>query len=548
MTAKPNSASQIARLQAYRQQSAATTIAHLFDADAGRFAQFSAQVDDLLYDYSKTHLTAELKALLIDLARTADVEGRRAAMATGEKINTTEQRAVLHMALRGRADRPIRVDGRDVMPDVIATLDRFLAFADRVRDGTIATADGRRFTDVVSIGIGGSDLGPAMAAGALTPYRGGGPATHFVSNVDGADLADTLEGLDLATTLFVVVSKTFTTQETMANARSARAMVADVLGPDAVAAHFAAVSTNKEAVAQFGIAADRLFGFWDWVGGRFSVWSAVGLSLAIAIGGDQFRAFLAGARAMDEHFLAAPLDDNLPVLMALTGYWHRSICGHASLAIVPYDQRLARLPAYLQQLEMESNGKSVTGDGRPVSTATAPVVWGEPGTNGQHAFFQLLHQGTDIIPCDFLIAAEPSPALGDHHAMLTANCLAQARALMVGRDLNEARAQLRAQGMSAERSAALAPHRVCTGNRPSCLLAYRTLDPRTLGLLLALYEHKTFVQGVLWGINSFDQFGVELGKEMAGELLPELRGAETVETGDSSTAGIMAHLETLRSR
>ena len=545
MTAKPNSASQIARLQAYRKQSAATTITQLFDADAGRFAQFSAQFDDLLYDYSKTHVTAELKALLIDLARTSDVEGRRSAMAAGDKINTTEQRAVLHIALRGRADRPIRVDGRDVMPDVMATLDRFLAFADQVRDGTTGTADGRRFSDVVNIGIGGSDLGPAMAAKALTPYRDGGPAVHFVSNVDGADLADTLEGLDLATTLFVVVSKTFTTQETMANARSARAMVADALGPDAVAAHFAAVSTNQEAAAQFGIAADRIFGFWDWVGGRFSVWSAVGLSLAIAIGGNNFRAFLAGARAMDDHFLTAPLEDNLPVLMALIGYWHRSICGHASLAIVPYDQRLARLPAYLQQLDMESNGKSVAIDGTPISSTTAPVVWGEPGTNGQHAFFQLLHQGTDIIPVDFLIAAEAMPALSDHHALLTANCLAQARALMVGRNLEEARAQLQEQGKSAKQAAALAPHRVFAGNRPSCLLAYRRLDPQTLGRLLALYEHKTFVQGVLWGLNSFDQFGVELGKEMAGDLLPMVRGSEPADSEDSSTAGIVAHLQSL---
>jgi len=523
------------------------TIAGLFAADADRFARFSVRLDDLLLDLSKTSIDAAAMARLLDLARATGVERRRDAMFAGEKINVTENRAVLHVALRNDPARPIRVDGRDVMPDVAATLDRLAGFADGVRQGTIATSDGRRFTDVINIGIGGSDLGPAMATLALAPYHDG-PRCHFVSNVDGAHVADTLRGLDPATTLVIVASKTFTTIETMTNAATARAWIAGALGEAAVGAHFAAVSTALDKVAAFGIGAERVFGFWDWVGGRYSVWSAVGLPLMIAIGPRQFRAFLAGAHAMDRHFAEAPLERNLPVLLALAGLWHRNACGYGARAILPYEQRLARFPAYLQQLDMESNGKTVTLDGAPAGRATGPIVWGEPGTNGQHAFYQLIHQGTDVIPCEFLVGAEGhEPALAHHHALLVANCLAQSQALMTGRTLAEARAQLVAAGRSAAEADAIAPHRVFAGNRPSLTIAYRTLDPGTLGRLIALYEHRVFVEAAVWSINAFDQWGVELGKELAGALLPVVEGRPSAAPLDPSTAGLVTHLRGLAS-
>ena len=516
-----------------------------FAADPSRFDSFSARQDDLLFDYSKCAVTTETLGLLEGVAREAGVEQRRAEMFSGEKINGTEGRAVLHVALRNEAGRPVMVDGRDVMGDVRAVLDAMGAFADAVRDGTVKGVTGKAFTDVVNIGIGGSDLGPAMATLALAPYHDG-PRAHYVSNVDGAHIADTLKGLNAETTLFVIASKTFTTIETMTNAETARRWVAESLGQGAVPAHFAAVSTALDKVAAFGIAPDRVFGFWDWVGGRYSLWSAIGLPIMLAVGKENFAAFLAGAHAMDRHFAEAPLRQNLPMLLGLVGYWHRVACGYPTRAVIPYDQRLARLPAYLQQLDMESNGKGVTLDGTPVSTPTGPVVWGEPGTNGQHAFFQLLHQGTDIVPVEFLVAANGHEAgLRHHHDLLLANCLAQSEALMKGRTLEEARAQMLAKGMDEEEVERIAPHRVFPGNRPSVTLLYGRLDPHTLGRLIALYEHRVFVEAQLFGINAFDQWGVELGKELATGLLPVVEGKQDAGGRDASTAGLVRHMRGL---
>ncbi|RAI04011.1 glucose-6-phosphate isomerase [Acuticoccus sediminis] len=515
---------------------------HLRDAfasDPGRAGRFSLEEGDLLLDYSKNIVTAETMRLLMERARAAGLEAMRDAMFAGEPINLTEGRAVLHVALRDPG--PFQVAGKDVTGEVKEVLDRVVAFADGVRGGTIAAADGAPFSDVVNIGIGGSDLGPRMAVRALSPYREGGPKVHFVANVDGADIADTLAGLNPARTLFLIASKTFTTQETMTNAATARQWIVDNLGEDAVGAHFAAISTALDKVAEFGIGEDRVFGFWDWVGGRYSVWSAIGLSVAIAIGGTNFRQFLAGGAAADEHFRTRPLEENIPVVMGLLGDWYRTYLGYGAYAILPYDQRLIEFAAHLQQVDMESNGKRVHRDGSPVTSPTGPVIFGEPGTNGQHAFYQLLHQGTDVVPVDILVAAQPHEALSDHHAKLVANALAQTQALMRGRTLEEAREQLLAKGMDAAEADRLAPHRVFPGNRPSNTIAYRTLDPFTLGRLLAFYEHKVFVQGVLWDINSFDQWGVELGKELAGVLLPAVKG-ETSPELDGSTARLLAHL------
>ncbi|WP_181707448.1 glucose-6-phosphate isomerase [Chthonobacter rhizosphaerae] len=535
-----------ARLDAHKAAMADRPLRTLFAEDPGRFERFQARLDDLLFDYSKNRVTDETMALLVDLARTAGVEARRDAMLSGAAINTTEKRAVLHVALRNRSKTPILVDGKDVMPDVEAVLARVGAFAEGVRDGTVASSTGARFTDVVNIGIGGSDLGPAMATLALTPYSGGGPRLHYVSNVDGAHIADTLATLDPKTTLFIIASKTFTTSETMTNAATARAWVADALGEAAVGAHFCAVSTALDKVAAFGIDVERAFGFWDWVGGRYSVWSAIGLPVAIAVGYTNFQALLEGAHEVDRHFATAPLEENIPVLMALLGIWYRNVWGFSTHAVLPYDQRLSRFPAYLQQLDMESNGKGVTLDGSPVPRATGPIVWGEPGTNGQHAFYQLIHQGTDVIPADFLIAAVPHERLSDHHAKLVSNALAQTEALMRGKTLEEASAELRKAGKSDAEIAALAPHKVFPGNRPTNTLLYRTLDPRMLGRLIALYEHKVFVQGTIWAINSYDQWGVELGKELANRLLPILKGeAEPSADQDASTKGLVATYKSL---
>jgi len=500
----------------------------LFAEDPARFAEFSASFDDLLLDYSKTHLTAETFSLLLDLAAAAKVAEKRDAMFAGEKINTTENRAVLHTALRNIANTPVITDGADVMPEINKTLAALNAFADAVRSGQIAAADGKPFTDVINIGIGGSDLGPAMVTLALAPYHDG-PRIHFVSNVDAAHLADTIKTLDPARTLFIIASKTFTTIETMTNAHSARLWIANSLGEAAVGAHFAAVSTALDKVAAFGIQPDRIFGFWDWVGGRYSIWSAIGLSVIIAIGPENFGKFLAGGHDMDVHFRTAEPAKNLPMLLALIGIWHRNICGFGTRAILPYDQRLARFPAYLQQLDMESNGKGVTKSGEKVARSTGPQVWGEPGTNGQHAFYQLIHQGTDVIPCEFLIAASGhEPMMQEHHDLLIANCLAQSAALLHGRTLAEANGN---------------PHRVFPGNRPSITLAYTCLTPRTLGRLIALYEHRVFVEAAIWDINAFDQWGVELGKELATNLLPVIKGDKPATGLDASTAGLIEYLE-----
>ncbi len=517
-----------------------------FAADPVRFERFSLVMDDLLFDFSKTALTGETVDLLEDLARVAGVEERRAAMFSGEHINATEDRAVLHVALRDLSGRPTLVDGHDVSGDVRAVLRDMAAFSAAVRSGAIVGATGEKITDVVNIGIGGSDLGPAMATLALSPYHDG-PRAHFVSNIDGAHIADTLKQLDAATTLFIVASKTFTTVETMTNARTARRWLAERLGEAAVPAHFAAVSTALAKVAEFGIADNRVFGFWDWVGGRYSLWSAIGLPLMLAIGPQRFDQFLAGAYAMDRHFAETPLRRNMPVMLGLVGFFHRVVCGYPTRAIIPYEQRLARLPAYLQQLDMESNGKRVTRDGAPVTTPTGPVVWGEPGTNGQHAFFQLLHQGTDVVPVEFIVGAQGhEPELAHHHDLLVANCIAQSEALMKGRTLEETRAQMLAAGIAPQEVDRIAPHRVFPGNRPSLTLMYRRLDPFALGRLIALYEHRVFVEAQLFGINAFDQWGVELGKELATGLLPVVEGRQDAGHHDGSTAGLVGHMRSLR--
>ncbi len=530
----------LAALEAHRIALEQQSIASLFDEDPRRFQRYHVQLDDLLFDYSKHRIDDIALAHLIELARSCDLEGKRKALFLGEKINSTEGRAVQHMALRNLSGRPVPIDGRDAMPDVLATRARVMTFAENVRSGALKGATGKPFTDIVNIGIGGSDLGPAMAARALSPFIQPGLRAHFVSNVDGADIADTLADLDLESTLFIISSKTFTTQETMTNAASARILVSQLLGEAAVGDHFAAVSTKLDLVAKFGIREDRVFGFWDWVGGRYSIWSSIGLALAIAIGPEHFEAFLLGGFDIDEHFQQAPIESNIPALMGLIGVYYRNVCGHGAHAVIPYDQRLARFPAYLQQLEMESNGKSVTRDGAPVTLATASVIWGEPGTNGQHAFFQLLHQGVDIIPVDFLVAAEPTAADAHHHGLLFANCLAQSEALMRGRSQAEVESILNLQGLSARDIAALAPHKVFPGNRPSTTLMYRALTPRNLGRLVALYEHKVFVQSVIWDINAFDQWGVELGKELCSRLAPIVMSKDAPTAGlDGSTAGLI---------
>ena len=538
------------QLAALRDQRAAAkgSMREAFAADPKRFETFSATDGDLLLDWSKCAVDANTMTMLEKLAGAADLAGRRTAMFEGKKINITENRAVLHTALRNLTGKSVVVDGQDTKADVIAVLDAMGAFAEAVRSGKAAGATGEKITDIVNIGIGGSDLGPAMVTLALAPYHDG-PRAHYVSNVDGAHIHDTLKGLSAETTLFIIASKTFTTVETMTNAQTARDWVQKALGKEAVGKHFTAVSTALDLVAKFGIEEDRVFGFWDWVGGRYSVWSAIGLPVMIAVGPRNFRAFLDGAHEMDEHFRSAPMRKNLPVLLGLIGWWHRVVCKYPARAVIPYDQRLSRLPAYLQQLDMESNGKSVTLDSTAVTTPTGPLVWGEPGTNGQHAFFQLLHQGTDVIPVEFLAAAiGHEPELKHQHDLLLANCLAQSEAFMKGRTLEEARAQMLAKGMKPADVDRIAPHRVFSGNRPSLTILYRKLDPRTLGRLIALYEHRVFVEGTLFNINSFDQWGVELGKELATGLLPVVEGKETAAKRDASTAGLVAHIHQLRGK
>jgi glucose-6-phosphate isomerase len=528
------------RLESHRDTIRGGHLREWFAADPDRFDRLSRRLGRMLIDYSKHLVTDETLQLLWQLARERGVEALRDRMFAGDRINTTEHRPVLHVALRNRSQRPILVDGRDVMRDVNAALDHLRTFSERVRSGEAAGFSGLPLADVVNIGIGGSDLGPAMATLALTPYTREGPRLHFVSNVDGSDLSETLRALDPATTLFIIASKTFTTEETMMNARSARDwFLARAHDERHIARHFVAVSTNQTEVQRFGIDAANMFVFWDWVGGRYSLWSSIGLPLAIAIGFQRFEELLAGAHEVDEHFRTAPLEDNLPLTLGLLGIWCTDFLGCATQAILPYDQYLRRLPAYLQQLEMESNGKRVDRSGRAVDVTTSPIVWGEPGTNGQHAFYQLLHQGTHLVPCDFLVAARALHALPSHHAALMANCLAQSEALAFGKTEAEARAELAEQGLAKEAIDALSPHKSFPGNRPSTTIVYEQLDPRTLGKLLALYEHKVFVMGAIWGINSFDQWGVELGKQLAKRIRPALEHEGPDTAHDSSTNGLI---------
>jgi glucose-6-phosphate isomerase len=524
-----------AALAAHHQAVKDRRILDLF-ADAHRAGAFTAIADGMRLDWSKTNVDADGRKLLVALAAASGVEAKRAAMFGGAKINETEGRAVLHTALRD-LDGPVMVEGVNVTPCITATLARMEAFARDVRDGRFM-GQGGRITDVVNIGIGGSDLGPAMATLALAPYHDG-PRCHYVSNVDGAHIADTLHGLNPETTLVIVASKTFTTIETMTNAETARVwMAGKVANP---AAQFAAVSTAADKTAAFGIDPSRVFGFEDWVGGRYSMWGPIGLALMLAVGPEDFRGFLAGGRAMDVHFQSAPLDSNLPVLLALVGIWHNQICGHATRAVLPYDQRLSRLPAYLQQLEMESNGKRVAMDGSDLPMHSGPVVWGEPGTNGQHAFYQLIHQGTRVVPCEFLIARQGhEPDLAHQHLLLVSNCLGQSEALLRGRSLDEARAIMAKKGLTGAEQDRQARHRVFPGNRPSVTLAYDSLTPFTLGQIIALYEHRVFVEGVILGINSYDQWGVELGKELALALQPVLEGHQGTDGKDGSTAALAA--------
>lgn len=521
----------------------------LFADDAGRFRHFSLRLDDLLLDYSKNLVTRETMALLFALARQSDVEAWRDKMFSGAKINFTERRAVLHTALRAAIDpghAPVLVDGQDVLPGVRRVLEKMRGFSDSVRGGAWRGYSGKAITDVVNIGIGGSYLGPLMVCRALQPYSEK-VKVHFVSNVDGADLSEKLACLDPETTLFVVASKTFTTQETLLNARSAREWFLRSAGDAGqIARHFVALSTNAKEVAAFGIDVENMFEFSDWVGGRYSLWSAIGLPIALAVGMDGFEELLRGGLDMDTHFRTAPLEQNMPVILALLGIWYRNFFDAATIAMLPYDQTLEHFTAYFQQADMESSGKRVDREGRPVDYATGPVLWGGTGTNGQHAYYQLIHQGTQMIPADFIAAAQSQHPLGEHHATLLSNFFAQTEALMRGKTADEARAELQSSGMDEISIAELLPHKVFEGNRPTNSILFEKLTPRTLGKLIALYEHKIFVQGIVWNVNSYDQWGVELGKQLATHIQTELRSGAAITAHDSSTNGLIQHYNDLK--
>ena len=514
----------------------------LFRADPKRFDRFSLRFEDVLLDYSKNRVTGETMDLLRKLAMAADLPRWTEKMFAGEKINITEDRAVLHVALRNRSNTPILVDGKDVMPAVNAVFKHMREFSEAVRGGQWTGYTGKAITDIVNIGIGGSDLGPVMVTEALKPYGSANLRVHFVSNVDGTHIAEAVKRLNPETTLFIIASKTFTTQETLTNAHSARDwFLKTAKDESAVAKHFVALSTNAKEVARFGIDTRNMFEFWDWVGGRYSLWSAIGLSIALYIGMDHFEQMLDGAHAMDGHFRTAPFEQNLPVTLALIGLWYNNFFGAQTEAILPYDQYMHRFAAYFQQGDMESNGKSITREGAHVDYQTGPVLWGEPGTNGQHAFYQLIHQGTKLIPCDFLVPIESQNPLGEHHRILLSNFFAQTEALMKGKTEAEVRAELQASGLSGAALEKLVPHKVFEGNRPTNSILFQKLTPRTLGSLIALYEHKIFAQGIIWRINSFDQWGVELGKQLAKAILPELEKPGAVTTHDSSTNGLIDH-------
>jgi len=516
------------------------TLRELFAADAGRFDKFQLTAAGVFLDFSKNHVSSETMGLLTTLAHETDLQEKIRAMFSGERVNFTEQRPALHTALRNRSNKPVIVDGLDVMPSVNNVLDRLKVFSNRVRNGEWHGYTGKQITDVVNIGIGGSDLGPLMASEALAAFAHERLNLHFVSNVDGSHLASTIRSLDPQTTLFSIASKTFTTQETLTNASSAKHWFLDSGASDAdVAKHFVALSTNTEKVTAFGIDAENMFEFWDWVGGRYSLWSAIGLPVILSIGMQRFEQLLEGAHAMDEHFRTAPFDQNLPVTLALLTIWYNNFHGAHSHLIAPYDQYLHRFPAYLQQLTMESNGKSVHLDGNAVHCDTGPIVWGEPGTNGQHAYFQLVHQGTHIIPTDFILPMESLNPIGQHHELLMANCFAQSEALMMGKSSEELTLEMREAGASADEIDRLTGHRTFAGNRPSNTIMMHRLDARALGALIAAYEHKVFVEAAIWDINPFDQWGVELGKQLANAIQKELSDAKPVTRHDSSTNGLI---------
>ncbi len=510
-----------------------------FEENPNRFNEFSISFEDMLVDYSKNIISQKTKEKLLALAVEADIEGWRTKMFEGSHINITENRAVLHTALRYQGSQPIVVDGQNITQDVQDVLSRMEDFATKIRSGQWKGATGKEITAVVNIGIGGSDLGPVMAYEALTPWHHERITCHFVSNVDGTHIVEVLKKCDPETTLFLVASKTFTTQETLTNAHTARDWLTAALGDGAVSSHFAALSTNEAAVEEFGINTQNMFPFWDWVGGRYSLWSAIGLSVMIAIGAESFKNMLKGAYAMDEHFKNAPLSENIPVILALLGLWYRNFFDYPAIAILPYDQYMHRFAAYFQQADMESNGKTITKDGKKVNYQTGPVLFGEPGTNGQHSFYQLIHQGSTPIPCDFIAPSLSQNPIGDHHQKLLSNFFAQTEALMRGKTEAEVKTELEKQGKSEDEVAMLTPHKVFSGNRPSNSILVKEINPYTLGMLTAMYEHKIFVQGILWNVNSFDQWGVELGKQLASSILPELAGDEDIQSHDSSTNGLI---------
>jgi len=534
-------------LQDHYQEVAHLHMRNLFDRDPKRFERFSLHLGGILFDYSKNRITEKTIDLLIELARQAGLAEMIEAVFSGEKINNTEGRAVLHVALRNRSDRPILVDGKNVMPEVNSVLEKMRLFSDSVRSGEWQGYTGKAITDVVNIGIGGSDLGPQMVTAALAHYSHPKMHSHFVSNIDGTHLAETLKRVSPQTTLFIIASKTFTTQETMTNAISAREwFLAEAKDEGAVAKHFVAVSTNTTEVSNFGIDPNNMFEFWDWVGGRYSLWSAIGLPIVLSIGMARFEELLSGAHKVDEHFRTTPFEENIPVIMGLLGIWYNNFFGAETHAILPYDQYMYRFPAYFQQGDMESNGKRVTKDGEKVNYSTGPIIWGEPGTNGQHAFYQLIHQGTKLIPCDFLAPALSHNPMGNHHTILIANFLAQTEALMKGKTEEEVRAELTASGLSVHELERLVPAKTFEGNRPSNSFLFKKLTPETLGSLIALYEHKIFTQGVIWKINSFDQMGVELGKQLAKVIEPELEGDGSISSHDSSTNGLINYFKRVR--
>lgn len=512
----------------------------LFAEEPHRFENMSLFLNDILFDYSKNRATDTTLKLLFDLARQERLPERIEQMFSGEKINYTEQRAVLHTALRNRSSSAVRVDGNDVMPNVRQVLAKMSRFVRAVHSAEHRGYTGKRITDIVNIGIGGSDLGPYMVTEALSPYAARGIKVHFVSNVDGVHVGDVISRVDPERTLFVVASKTFTTQETLTNARTARRwLIENLRAEEAVANHFVAVSTNATAVRAFGIDTDNMFEFWDWVGGRYSLWSAIGLPIALYLGMDHFEELLEGGYIMDNHFRSTPLEENMPVILGLLGLWYSSFFKSKTYAILPYDQHLHRFTAYLQQAEMESNGKSINRHGERVGYPTAPVIWGESGTNGQHAFYQLMHQGTQIVPADLMMPLESQKPIGDHHHILMANCFAQSEAFMRGRTYEESLSELKAKGHDGVEAEQLAAQMVMPGNRPTNTILFHKLNPKTLGSLIALYEHKIFVQGIIWHINSFDQFGVELGKKLASAIMPELEDEHGVTAHDSSTNGLI---------